>query len=127
MPPLPKCQTQDSILRSGKPERAAATFERALETIQNRLRPQSSLTLARCLFNAGEAKRQAGDLAAAREYLDEAASVMSAERTAGERTTCTVEIGGGGERISAQRFPCGGHYNSGLYLVVAELLHPVLW
>lgn len=65
-------------------------FERALETVRKRLGAQSFLTLARCLFHAGEAKRQAGELKLARAYLDEAASVMSAERAAGESTTCEI-------------------------------------
>lgn len=100
------------------------TFKRALETVQDRLRPQSPLTLARCLFNAGEAKRQAGDLATARAYLDEAANVISAERTAGEQTTCTMEVDGG-DRFSLSVSPAQS--TSSLQLIVAGFSHPVLW
>lgn len=85
-------QTRNSTLRSGRPERAAAMFERALETVRKREGAKSFLTLSRCLFHAGEAKRQAGKLSLARAYLDEAANALSAERAAGESLTCGIAL-----------------------------------
>lgn len=67
----------DSVLRSGKPERAASIFERALDTVRDKLGGKPPLRLARCLFHVGEARRQAREFVAARDRLDEAASIVA--------------------------------------------------
>lgn len=73
----------NSVLRSGKPERAIIPFERALETARTKLGGQPRLTLARCLFHAGEARRQALDFVAARALLEEASALAATARAGG--------------------------------------------
>lgn len=82
-----------SILRSGKPERASAPFERALETVRSGQTAQGGdgagkktpppLTLARCLFHAGDARRQSRDFRAANAFLEEAAAIIATKTSAG--------------------------------------------
>ena len=79
-----------SILRSGKPERATAPFDRALATARDQLGGEPPLTLARCLFHAGESRRQAGEFAAAGSLLEDAAVIVDREGTAG--TICTDAV-----------------------------------
>lgn len=68
-----------SILRSGKPQRAVGLFERALDTARNKMGGNPPLTVARCMFHAGEAKRQAREFFAARALLEESAAIAAAE------------------------------------------------
>lgn len=82
-----------SVLRSGKPERASVPFERALETVRS-CKPaigggddgkniSSLLPLARCLFHAGEARRQNREFAIAQAFLEEAAAIITMKSSAG--------------------------------------------
>lgn len=78
-----KHRNDNSVLRSGKPERATIAFERALETARTSLGGRPRLTLARCLFHAGEARRQARDFGAARALLEEASALVAAASAGG--------------------------------------------
>lgn len=81
-----------SLLRSGKPGRASGPFERALATL--RIGPgivgssggndgKAPLALARCLFHAGEARRQNREFHAANAFLEETADIVELESAAG--------------------------------------------
>lgn len=72
-----------SLLRSRKPKRAIALFERALKTAKT-LDEKPPLTLLRCIYHAGEAARQAKELSLAHARLEEAADLSSKRRTGGE-------------------------------------------
>lgn len=69
-----------------------APFDRALATARDQLGGEPPLALARCMFHAGESRRQAGELAAARSLLEDAAAVVDREGTAGthQHTRCCI-------------------------------------
>lgn len=79
-----------SALRSGKPGRASESFERAVDIVRgvkttggNDGGSPPPLALARCLFHAGEARRQNGELGVANTFLEEAAVIVATETSAG--------------------------------------------
>lgn len=73
-------------------------FERALDTVRSGKmaygggddgkKNPPSLTLARCLFHAGEARRQSRDFSIASAFLEEAAGIIAAENSAGPQNVC---------------------------------------
>lgn len=81
-----------SVLRSGKPERASVLFEKALDTVRGAMMTDADgvrrhkfppLALARCLFHAGEARRQNREFHAASTFLEEAAAIVKTETSLG--------------------------------------------
>eukprot|EP00903_Cladosiphon_okamuranus_P008920 g8538.t1 len=94
-----------SVLRSGRPGRASVLFERALDTVRSGKlivgggdgggTTPALLTLARCLFHAGEARRQNRELGIANAFLEEAAAIVATESSAAEsEDSSTADQGG---------------------------------
>lgn len=75
-------------------------FERALDTVRNGKTTHGggddgkttppALTLARCLFHAGEARRQNRDFGIANAFLEEAAAIVATESSAGPQNIVTA-------------------------------------